>query len=131
MNFGDVKTILESLTELVKKTATLDLQEKIVNLREYIISIKDENITLKEENQALKLELSTEHDFFLKNGLYWREGDQVPFCQKCLDGSKKRIHLQPWNTTGGWKCFECTSYYNPQRGADVHVFRPNRQNPAR
>ena len=44
MNFNEVKSILESITELVKKAATLDLQEKIISLREYIISLKDENI---------------------------------------------------------------------------------------
>ena len=31
MNFNEVKSILESITELVKKAATLDLQEKIIS----------------------------------------------------------------------------------------------------
>src|SRR5262245_29216695 len=124
MNFSEAKSILDAVTKLVKASATLDLQEKIVSLREFIITIKDENIALKEENQALKLELSAEQDFELRNGVYWKDGDSVPFCQKCLDGSKKRIRLQRWNASGGWRCFECTSYYDPQRGADVHVFRP-------
>ncbi len=131
MNFSEVKSILESITELVKKSATLDLQEKIINLREFIISTKDENITLKEENQSLKLELLTQHDFTLKNGLYWKKDDDVPFCQKCLDGSKKRIHLQRWNSDGGWKCFECDKYYDPHCGADVHFYSPKFSNPGR
>ncbi|MEZ4103834.1 MAG: hypothetical protein R3B60_00950 [Candidatus Paceibacterota bacterium] len=128
LNFSEAKSILESITELVKKSATLDLQEKIVSLREFIVSIKDENIALKEENQALKLELATKHDFVLKNGLYWKKGDNVPFCQKCLDGSKKHIHLQRWNSRGGWKCFECEKYYDPYVGGGVHVHRPIKQN---
>jgi hypothetical protein len=111
MNFTEVKSILESITTLVKKVATLDLQEKIVQLREYIISLKDDNISLKEENQTLKLELETEKIFTLKNGLYWKDGDNVPFCQKCLDGSKKRVHLQLWGS--GHKCFECDKYFAP------------------
>ena len=133
MNFSEVKSILEAVTDLVKKSATLDLQEKIVGLREYIIELKDNNIALKEENQGLKIQLSAEQDFELEDGKYWKEGDPVPFCQKCLDGSKKRIRLQKWNTRGGWKCFECQSYYEPRGGADVHVFRPNlhRGNPGR
>ena len=123
MNFNEVKSILESITQLVKKAATLDLQEKIVSLREYIIAIKDENISLKEENQALKLELKKEHDFSLKNGLYWKTGDGVPFCQKCLDGSDKRVHLQIH--ADGWKCFECKSYFAPPHQAGrAQVFYP-------
>lgn len=124
MNFTEVKSILESVSALVKKAATLDLQEKIVNLREYIISLKDENISLKEENQALKIELETEKIFTLQNGLYWTEGDNVPYCQKCLDGSKKRIHLQIWGS--GWKCFECDKHFAPPHEAGrVQIFRPD------
>ncbi len=130
MNFGEVKSILESITELVKKSATLDLQEKIVSLREYIISLKDENINLKEENQALKQDLSMIDDFSFRSGLYWRNDDSVPFCQKCFDGSKKAIRLQKWGSRGGWKCFECEKYYDPHQGADVHVHYPPYQNPA-
>ena len=124
MNFGEVKSILESLTDLVKKTATLDLQEKIVNLREYIISLKDENISLKEENQLLKQQMKLEDDFVLKGGLCWKEGDPVPFCQKCLEASRKTIHLQRWSS--GWKCFECDKYYAPENEAGrAHISRPS------
>ena len=124
MNFNDVKSILESLTDVVKKAATLDLQEKIVILREYIISLKDENISLKEENQTMKLQLEASQVLTFRNGLYWKEGDNVPFCQKCLDGLRKRIRLQIW--ADGWKCFECDKYYDPAHEAGrAHFFRPN------
>jgi regulator of replication initiation timing len=132
MNFTEVKSILESVSQLVKKAATLDLQEKIVELREYIISLKDENISLKEENHILKLRLENEQQFSLKKGLYWKEDDEIPFCQKCLDGSRKRIHLQAW--ADGWKCFECDKYYAPEgKAGREQVFRPelDRKNPAR
>ncbi len=109
IGYSEAKSILESVSELVKKAATIDLQEKIMELREYIVSLKDENIGIKEENQTLKLQLEAEKDFVLRNGLYWRDGDEVPYCQKCLDGSKKRIHLQVWGD--GWKCFECSNFY--------------------
>jgi len=115
MNFNEDKSILESITELVKKAATLDLQEKIISLREYIISLKDENILLKEENQTMKLQLETKEKFSLKNGLCWKEADSVPFCQKCLEGSRKQIHLQIWSD--GWKCFECEKYFAPANQA--------------
>jgi hypothetical protein len=114
MNFTEVKSILERLTALAKTTATLDLHEKIVSLREFIIEIKDENMALKEENQSLKLQLSTEQDFTLKSGLYWKENDEVPFCPTCLDSSKKRIRLQLWGPED-WKCLVCKNFYEMQR----------------
>jgi ubiquitin len=133
MNFTEVKSILETITHVVKASATLDLHEKIVNLREFIIEIKDENIALKEENQSLKHQLSVGQNFALKNGLYWKEEDAVPFCPTCLDASKKPIHLQPW--ADDWKCFVCRNYYAPRgRAGDVHVYNPwidEPKNPAR
>lgn len=111
MNFTDVKIILESLTELVKKSATLDLQEKIVALREYIVSLKDENISLREENQNFKQQLKLENEYTLREGLMWKEGDTVPFCQKCLEGDKKPIHLQRFGSDGRRRCLECNSVY--------------------
>ena len=122
-SFTEIRSILESLTDLVKKGATLDLQEKIVDLREYIISLKDENISLKEENLTLKMQIEAVQEFKLKEGLCWKDGDDVPFCQKCLDGSRKRIHLQVWSD--GWKCFECDKYYAPANKAGrVQIFHP-------
>ena len=127
MNLTEAKSILESVSELLKKLKTLDLQEKIVDLREYIISLKDENISLKESNQTLKLQLEIEQDFILKNGLYWKDGCDIPFCQKCLDSSRKPIHLQHWSD--GWKCFECDKYYAPEdRAGRVQVFKPKNGN---
>ena len=125
MNFTEVKSILESIADLVKKGATLDLQEKIVNLRDYIIALKEENISLKEENHSLKGEISAKEDYNLSNGLYLKVNDPVPFCQKCLDDSKKPIHLQRWGNGGGWKCLVCSSYYDPRGGADARVFIPD------
>jgi regulator of replication initiation timing len=132
MNFSEAKSVFEAVTALVKTTATLDLQEKIVSLREYVISLKDENINLKEENHALKVQLSAQSDYELRAGLYWKEGEEIPYCQKCLDGAKKPIHLQKWSAEG-WKCFECDKYYAPRgEGNAATVFRPEvrRRNPA-
>ena len=127
MNFTDVKIILESLTELVKKSATLDLQEKIVALREYIVSLKDENITLKEENQNFKQQLKLENEYTLREGFMWKEGDTVPFCQKCLEADKKPIHLQKWSD-GRWSCLECKSVYAQAMARIIHN-NSNRRNP--
>ena len=131
INFTEAKAIFDTVIKVIKISATHDLQEKIMDLREFIFSLRSENIVLKEENQALKLQISAKQDFELRNGLYWRNDDQVPFCQKCLDGSQKSIHLQ--HSVDGWKCFECKSYYDPTgRNSTVYLHRPNikRVNPA-
>lgn len=71
----------------------------------------------------MKLQLEASQDFTFEKGLYWKEGEDVPFCQKCLDGAHKRIRLQIWSD--GWKCFECHNYYNMVGQAGrVRIFRP-------
>jgi len=127
MKFDEAKSTFEAITKIVKGAANLNLEENIVDLREYVISLKDDNILLMEENQDLKLRLETQQDFSLKNGLCWKDGDDVPFCQKCLEGSRKAIHLQRWGT-GSWKCFECDKYYSPPGGAAI-ISPSKRRNP--
>ena len=126
MNFSEVRSTLESLADVVKKAATLDLQEKIVELREYIVSLKDDNISLKEANQTLKTQIEAFQSLVFKNGLYWLEGDSIPFCQKCFEDSHKPIHLQVW--AGGWKCLVCEKFYPPASSAGIAQRYPKNLN---
>jgi len=45
-----------------------------------------------------------------KNGLYFQENDEIPFCQKCWEKDKIAIHLSLINK-GHYHCKNCDSYY--------------------
>ena len=110
---------IKTLVELGKKGVTIPSQEKIMELREHILSLKEENISLRAENQTLKLQLEAERDFGFDGDVYWKEGDDKPFCQPCLDSDKNRVRLQVHRgKSGGWVCFVCTKYFTPRRSGD-------------
>ena len=103
----------KDIYELVKKGATLDLQEKLIRFREEALSMQEENVNLKIRVQDLERELAYEKQVVYENPYYWRiEADKKdgPFCQKCYDVDKKLVRLQTVSK-GLWTCNSCNKIY--------------------
>ncbi len=100
----------------MKKGATVEAQEKIMELREGALELQEENFALKEQikklNEAINFKQSVEwekpHYYVLKNET--RDG---PFCQRCYDADEKLIRLQN-GKNDFWECNECDSKYKGQ-----------------
>ena len=89
-----------------------DTRIAISELKELLIS-KDEEITnLNITIKSLEINRS---ELTHKNGLYYMEGDESPFCPQCIESSGRRFHLQ--RTTkhelmrGNWKCTNCGNFF--------------------
>jgi Zn finger protein HypA/HybF involved in hydrogenase expression len=106
MNIPNIKEIFE----LIKKGATLEAQQKIIELREALISQQEENVELKKENLLLKQKIEL-----------LEKGD---FCPQCRKTSWKLIKSVPHEIFGDmgaldrtYKCSECgfteTHIYDP------------------
>lgn len=112
----------KDIMDLVKKGATLEAQEKIIELREAAIELQDENHELKEEIKRLEEKLRLKELIIWEKPHYWHgEGEQRegPFCQKCYDANEKQIRLQG-GKNDTWVCYECESTfhgpnYNPPK----------------
>ena len=96
MEIPNIKEILE----LVKRGATLEAQQKIVELKESMISLQEENLKLREVNLSLKQRLDV-----------WEKGDR---CPKCRIGSWDLIESKPHPIFGEmgtlerrYQCSEC------------------------
>lgn len=63
----------KDIMELIKKGATLEAQEKIIELRETAFELQEENLELKEEIRSLKKELSQIKEF---------RGETCPSCKR-------------------------------------------------
>lgn len=113
MVFPKYKEILE----LVKKGATVEAQEKIMELREFAIELQEENLQLKEDIAKLKSEAKLKEVLTFKDGVYYQESDDEligPFCPKCHDSDKKQIRLHEFEgmyTGKLWNCRNCKSDY--------------------
>lgn len=98
----------KDITDLIKKGATLEAQEKIIELREGAIELQEENFELKDEIRMLKNIISKDKSLKFEEGVYWlKEGESVegPFCPKCYDTTEKMVRMH--KDGDGWWCYTC------------------------
>ncbi|SVX05453.1 Uncharacterised protein [Klebsiella pneumoniae] len=117
---GIAKKLADDSVELDKATLKLEL----ANLMSELASVKMEVITTQallfdaeQKNKQLEEQLKDKTSFVFKAPLYWKEGDEVPFCPKCYEGENKKIHLRSIVNDGNraygipptnkWLCMHC------------------------
>ncbi|MEL4441435.1 hypothetical protein AAEH88_19565 [Shewanella algae] len=103
----------KDIAELVKKGATVEAQEKIMELREAALELQEENLELKERVRSLEKALSEKSKLVYEAPFYWKDNGSErdgPFCQQCYDSSEKQIRLQD-NGEDYWHCFTCKRGY--------------------
>jgi len=103
----------KDIAELVKKGATVEAQEKIMELREAALELQEENFDLKARIKELEKQLAEEEALEYKAPFYWRSTDDKkdgPFCQQCYDSNNKKIRLQV-SSNDYWTCSTCGNGY--------------------
>lgn len=109
----------KDIVNLVKKGATVEAQEKIMELREAMLSIHEENIQLKNKLAKLEEQLRMSSEMQFKKPFYFKSGDDQPFCPLCWEKDKMPIHLiGPYGAAGGtyYKCNHCKTSYKIKGG---------------
>jgi len=106
----------KDIVDLLKKGATLEAQEKVMELREGALELQEENLRLKSELKAerenvgaLEQKLAFRATFSFRKPFYFAENDPVPFCPVCWEGDRKTIHLDgPFGKNRSyWNCRIC------------------------
>lgn len=105
----------KEILELLKKGATLDAQEKIMQLREASLELQEENIALRERITALEREKEIRDKLIFDGKVYWlakkdtnsKIQQEGPFCQKCFDSDGKLVRLQNYDKVT-WLCANCS-----------------------
>ena len=98
--------------DLIKKGATIEAQEKIMELRGIVVALKEDNIQLLEQNQALKEKIKVKDDLSFDGMVYWLgagEEKDGPYCQPCYDTGNKLVRLH--KNGDGWWCYSCTTHF--------------------
>ena len=83
----------KEITELLKRGAMHDAQEKIMALREGALLLEEENLTLRKKVSEMEAELQRKRSFHHVRQLYYADGDAVPFCPRCWESQNKAVHL--------------------------------------
>ena len=104
--------------DLVKKGATIGLQERLMTLREEALEMQEENLTLRTRVKDLEEKVRLREELAFDGELYWMQNPdgkrEGPFCQKCYDSGGKLIRLQKGQDRAArseWLCFDCESTY--------------------
>ena len=107
------------IVDLIKKGATVEAQEKIMELRESALELQEENIALKAKIKELENALDVIQHLEYTGHVYWRwleneAGDYLdkdgPFCQVCNDTNNMLVRLYD-SADGWWKCKHCKNTY--------------------
>jgi hypothetical protein len=94
---------VKDVGELMKKGATVEAQEKIIELRQAALEFQEENLRLREQVHALQKQLEL-RNLAWDGRLYWLElpdpsdastedPTNGPFCPHCVDTGGKRVRL--------------------------------------
>ncbi len=109
----------KEIIDLVKKGATIEAQEKIMELREATIKLQQENSELLEKVKVLEKIIDKKLSMKFESPFYYANGDNVPHCPRCWEVNHKAIHYPaPFNNVDGpnYTCPQCkTVITHPQR----------------
>lgn len=124
----------KDIVDLIKKGATVEAQEKIMELREGALELQEENFSLKNQLKILEDKFRVRENLEFSGSVYWlyEENDAGdftnetgPYCQHCYDDETKLIRLQQvsindYDTETGavtksgkhyYTCFKCKNSY--------------------
>ena len=112
---GPLSTV-KQISELVRKYNDLELMRQIVTLQTEVFDLQRENLRLETELSNLQHSLQVEKTMKMRSpfGYYYRDGDDVPFCPRCWENDRKRIHLpaaEPWSGGVRRDCRVCNCTY--------------------
>jgi hypothetical protein len=93
-----------TLVDLATKAKNHELSTQVSNVLSSVLEMKIKILELDAENRSLRLQLE-QKDSVKLNGefrYFYKDGDPIPLCPKCYEGSGKIAHLSaPKQESGG------------------------------
>ena len=110
------------IIDLVKKGATIEAQEKIMELREAALTIQEENLELRKRVGKLENRIGLTEAMEFRKPFYFRTGDANAHCPVCWEKDKLAIHLKgPEGPAEWYRCPVCKWHHNVKPDTAEHV----------
>ena len=98
------------------KNLLADLNLELADTKLKLANIIDENAKLKQElTEAKHSKGQVPHSLVFKNGLYFTEEDDGPYCPGCYDSKGQQIRITkqkpPFNRFGDYQCPTCKQFF--------------------
>ena len=114
---GAVENIKE-VADLVKKFNDIDLNRRIVTLEGEVMDLTRDKRRAEERIEELELALRFKGELKFKNGFYWAQGDDGPYCVGCWDSKKaanRVVRILVHNIGSQLQCPVCRHDYGHPR----------------
>ena len=120
----------KTVYDLAKKAASVELQQHVMQLREEALELQEENLKLRKENLMLKEKIESQETIKFVRQVYFRDGDNIPFCPYCYDRHQLLIHLSgpeiikdDGHVRGQvYTCQECATEYFTKEEGDYSIW---------
>ena len=98
------------------KNLLADLSIELADVKMRLAEVMGENASLKNEIQYIKSQANAGSNLKVKDGMYYDQSGDGPFCTGCYDAKNKVIRLvkqkDPFTEFGEYKCPSCNEFYN-------------------
>lgn len=118
---------LKDVASLAQSVGEIELYKKIVDLEGEVREITRKNRHLEDEVVELEKRLHLRVAMTFQPPVYYKKGDETPFCAPCYETDEVTLHLG--KTPGGnWLCMRCNRTFsigaineNRQSGYDLYT----------
>ncbi len=85
---------MKEIGDLIRKAGDIELYRRIVKLEGEVADLTREKRRGEERIEELERALKFSKQLVLKDGFYWVEGDDTPFCTACWDAKRLAIRIK-------------------------------------
>ncbi len=102
----DILEKTKKIVEVIKLSGNVDLQTQIEELEGEIFELNKHYIELKKKYEELENSLALKEKMKWEGSVYWKEGDENPYCPRCWEDRQKLSHLEK-GSMYAWVCQIC------------------------
>jgi hypothetical protein len=102
---SEVSDTIGTIVDIAKRIKNYELVKEVGELQRMTFELFAENSKLRSELEVAKRDNDFNAKTTFRDGVYWVDGDDTPFCARCWEADRKMIHLQTTDW-GGYICPE-------------------------
>lgn len=93
MNYSDLSGLIKDIHKRSEKAKDRKLDQEILELNHQTMDLYLENIDLKHKIEKMENDNDFSKSIQIRDGVYYYKNEPDPYCMRCWDANKKKIHV--------------------------------------
>lgn len=93
MNYSDLSSLIKDIYKLSEKAKDRKLDQEILELDHQTMDLYQENTDLKHKIEKMESDNDFSKNIQIKDGVYYYKDEPDPYCIRCWDADKKKVHV--------------------------------------